>query len=64
METARSLLLSTFLVSFGEKQLTIVYLINKIPSMITSGMSPFESPIGHVLNYSVLRVFVSIYYVL
>ncbi|OMO63131.1 Integrase, catalytic core [Corchorus capsularis] len=45
IETARSLLLSSSMPSsfWGEAVLTSVYVINRIPSSITSGISPFES---------------------
>ena len=59
VETARSLLLSAEVPSifWGEAVLTAVYVINRIPTALTSGMSPFEKLYGHPPNYSALRVF-------
>ena len=66
VETARSLLLSSSVPSqfWGEAVLTAVNLINKIPSSITSGLSPFEKLYGHIPDYSSLRVFGSTCFVL
>jgi transposase InsO family protein len=59
VETARSLLLSAFVSSefWGEVVLTVVSLINTIPSSHSSGLSPFEKLYGYVPNYSSFRVF-------
>ncbi|TXG60844.1 hypothetical protein EZV62_012207 [Acer yangbiense] len=59
VETARSLLLSTYVPSafWGEAVLTAVNLINKIPSTHCLGLSPFEKLYGHAPNYSFLKVF-------
>ena len=45
---------STF---WGEAALTVVHLINKIPSSHTSGLSSYEKLYGNPPNYSSLRVF-------
>jgi len=59
VETARSLLLSVFVPSesWGEAILTVVSLINTIPSSHSSGLSPFEKLYGYVPDYSSFRVF-------
>ena len=59
LETARSLLLSSSVPNqfWGEAVLTAVNLINKIPSSITSGISPFQKLYGRCPDYSFLRVF-------
>lgn len=50
--------LPMFLGSFGgEAILTVVHLINRIPSSNTSSLSPFEQLYCHARNYSVSRVF-------
>jgi hypothetical protein len=47
-----------FLVSFwGEVVLTVVSLINTIPSSHSLGLSPFENLYGYVPDYSSFRVF-------
>lgn len=63
METTRSFLLSASVPSvfWDEVALTVVYLINRVSSMITSGMSPFKSLFGHAPDYSSLRIFGSAY---
>lgn len=59
VETARSLLLSAFVLSefWEEVVLTAVSLINTIPSSYSSGLSPFEKLYGYVPDYSSFRVF-------
>jgi len=59
VETTRSLLLSTFVPDefWGEAVLTVVSLINTIPSSHSSGLSPFEKLHGYVPDYSSFRVF-------
>ena len=59
VETARSLLLSAQVPSvfWGEAVLTAVYVINRIPTALNSGVSPFQKLYGHQPNYSALRVF-------
>jgi transposase InsO family protein len=59
VETARSLLLFTFVPSefWGEVVLTAVSLINTILSSHSSGLSPFEKLYGYVPDYSSFRVF-------
>jgi len=59
VETARSLLLSAFVPSefWEEAVLTVVRLINTIPSSHSSGLSLFEKLYGYVPDYSSFRVF-------
>ncbi|CAJ2641032.1 unnamed protein product [Trifolium pratense] len=66
VETARSLLLSAAVPSefWGEAIRTAVHVINRIPSSITSGLSPFEVLYGHAPDYSYLKVFGSTCFVL
>lgn len=53
IETARSLLSVSVPSEFwGGAAFTVVYLINKIPSMIISGMSTFENLFGYVHDCS------------
>ncbi|CAJ2651271.1 unnamed protein product [Trifolium pratense] len=66
VETARSLLLSAAVPGefWGEAIRTAVHVINKIPSSVTSGLSPFEVLYGYAPDYSYLKVFGSTYFVL
>ena len=66
VETARSLLLSASVPSefWGEAVLTAVHAINRIPSSITSGLSPFKKLYCYAPDYSALRVFGSTCFVL
>jgi hypothetical protein len=66
VETARSLLLCTFVPSefWGEAVLTAVSLINTIPSSHSSGLSPFEKLYWYVPNFSSFRVSGCTYFVL
>jgi len=48
----------------GKFVLTIVHVINKIPSSVTLGLSPFENLYGCLLEYSALIVFGSTCFVL
>ncbi|OMO83306.1 Integrase, catalytic core [Corchorus capsularis] len=66
IETTRSLLLSSSMPSsfWGEAVLTSVYVINRIPSSITSGISPFERLYKAKPNYSELHVFGCVCFVL
>jgi hypothetical protein len=66
VETARSLLLSAFVPCefWREAVLTVVSLINTIPSSHSSGLSPFEKLYGYVSDYSSFRVFSCTYFVL
>ena len=59
VETTRSLLLSAFVPSefWEEAVLTVVSLINTIPSSHSSGLSPFEKLYGYVPDYSSFKVF-------
>jgi len=59
VETAHSLLLSAFVPSefWEEVVLTVVSLINTIPSSHNSGLSSFEKLYGYVPDYSSFRVF-------
>jgi hypothetical protein len=59
VETVCSLLLSAFVPSefWGEVVLTVVSLINIIPSSHSSGLSHFEKLYGYVPDYSSFRVF-------
>jgi hypothetical protein len=59
VETTRSLLLSTFVLSefWEENYLTIISLINTIISSHISGFSPFEKLYGYAPNYSSFKVF-------
>jgi hypothetical protein len=59
VETARSLLLSVFVPNefWGEAILTVISLINTIPSSHSSGLSPFEKLHGYIPDYSSFRVF-------
>jgi hypothetical protein len=59
VETASSLLLSAFISNefWREVVLTVVSLINTIPTSHSSGLSPFEKLYGYVPNYSSFRVF-------
>ncbi|KAE9596295.1 putative RNA-directed DNA polymerase [Lupinus albus] len=49
---------------WGEAVKTAVHVINRIPSSVTSGLSPFERLYGHPPDYSSLRVFGSTCFVL
>ncbi|CAJ2675738.1 unnamed protein product [Trifolium pratense] len=66
VETARSLLLSASVPKefWGEAILTAVHAINRIPSSVTSGLSPFEKLYGSCPDYSSLKVFGSTCFVL
>jgi hypothetical protein len=66
VETARSLLLSASVPKefWGEAILTAVHAINRIPSLVTSGLSPFEKLYGSSPDYSSLKVFGSTCFVL
>ena len=66
VETARSLLLSAFVPSvfWGEAVLTAARVINMIPSSHISGLSPFEKLHGYAPDYSSLRVFGCVCFVL
>ncbi|KAM7465035.1 hypothetical protein LguiB_012597 [Lonicera macranthoides] len=66
VETARTLLLSSSVPSvfWGEAIHTSTFLINRIPSVVTSGVSPFERLYGTTPNYSELRTFGSTCFVL
>ncbi|CAJ2637857.1 unnamed protein product [Trifolium pratense] len=66
VETARSLLLSASVPRefWGEAILTAVHAINRIPSSVTSGLSPFEKLYGSCPDYSSLKVFGSTCFVL
>lgn len=59
METACSLLLSTSVPSefWGEAVLTVVHGINRTPSSVISGLSPFEKLYASIPDYSSLKVF-------
>ena len=59
VETARSILLSAYVPSvfWDEAVLTIVHIINRIPSSHISSLSPFEKLYGYTPDYSSLRVF-------
>ncbi|GFS40400.1 anaphase-promoting complex/cyclosome 2 [Actinidia rufa] len=59
LDTARSLLLSSSVPSvfWGEAVLTAAYLLNRMPTPLLSGRSPYECLHGQVPNYSLLRVF-------
>ena len=59
VETTRSLLLSTFVLSefWEENGLTIISLINTIISSHISRFSPFEKLYGYAPNYSSFKVF-------
>jgi hypothetical protein len=59
VETARSLLLSAFVLSefWGEVVLTVVSLFNTISSSYSSGLSHFKKLYGYVPDYSSFRVF-------
>ncbi|OMO85296.1 Integrase, catalytic core [Corchorus capsularis] len=59
METTRALLLSSLVPKrfWGEAVLTSVYVINRIPSSIIGGISPFERLYNSSPNYSELRIF-------
>ncbi|CAJ2639186.1 unnamed protein product [Trifolium pratense] len=66
VETARSLLLSASVPTefWGEAIRTAVHAINRIPSSVTSGQSPFEKLYGYSPDYSSLKVFGSTCFVL
>ncbi|CAJ2650750.1 unnamed protein product [Trifolium pratense] len=66
VETARSLLLSASVPSefWGEAIRTAVHVINRIPSSVTSGLSPFEKLYGSTPDYVSLKVFGSTCFVL
>ena len=66
VETARSLLLSASVPKefWGEAFLTAVYIINRIPISQNLGLSPFEKLYGTPPNYSLLRVFGCVCFVL
>jgi len=59
VETARSFLLSAHVPRqfWGEAALTAVYVINRIPTSLNGGLSPYEKLYGEVPDYSLLRVF-------
>ncbi|CAL5429371.1 unnamed protein product [Camellia sinensis] len=66
LDTARSLLLSSFVPSvfWGETVLTAAYLLNRMPTPLLSGSSPYERLFGVTPNYSLLRIFGSACFVL
>ena len=66
LDTARSLLLSSSVppVFWGEAVHTAAYLLNRMPTPLLSGSSPYERLHGVVPNYSLLRVFGSSCFVL
>ena len=66
LDTARSLLLSSSVPSvfWGEAVLTAAYLLNRMPTPLLSGRSPYECLHGQVPYYSLLRVFGSSCFVL
>ena len=59
VETARSFLLSAHVPRqfWGEAALTAVYVINRIPTSLNGGVSPYQKLYGEVPDYSLLRVF-------
>ncbi|CAL2273919.1 unnamed protein product [Prunus armeniaca] len=59
VETARSMLLSADVpkVFWGEAVLTANHVINRIPTSLTSGISPFERLYGNSPDYFSLKVF-------
>ncbi|CAL2231092.1 unnamed protein product [Prunus armeniaca] len=59
VETARSMLLSADVPKFfwGEAVLTANHVINRIPTSLTSGISPFERLYGNSPDYFSLKVF-------
>lgn len=66
METTRALLLSSSVPNkfWGEAALTSVYVINRIPSSVIAGLSPFERLYGSTPYSSELLVFGSTCFVL
>lgn len=66
IEIARSFLLSASVPSefWGETVLTVVHVINRISSSVTSGLSPFEKLYNYIPDYSSLKVFGSTCFVL
>ena len=65
LDTAHSLLLSSVPLVFWEEAVLItVYLLNRMPTPLLSGRSPYECLHGQVPNYSLLRVFGSSCFVL
>jgi hypothetical protein len=66
LNTARSLLLSSSVpaVFWGEAVLTAAYLLNRMPTPLLSGSTPYERLYGTIPNYSLLRVFGSTCFVL
>ncbi|KAG5561972.1 hypothetical protein RHGRI_004867 [Rhododendron griersonianum] len=66
LNTARSLLLSSSVPSvlWGEAVLTAAHLLNRMPTPLLSGSSPYERLYGQIPNYSLLRVFGSTCFVL
>lgn len=59
MKTVRSLLLSTnvLFVLWGEVTLNAMYVINRISSTLTFGLSPIHTLYGFPPNYSSLYIF-------
>ncbi|CAL5369179.1 unnamed protein product [Camellia sinensis] len=66
LDTARSLLLSSFVPSvfWGEAVLTAAYLLNRMTTPLVFGSSPCECLFGVTPNYSLLRIFGSACFVL
>ncbi|CAL5443960.1 unnamed protein product [Camellia sinensis] len=66
LETARSLLLSASVPApfWGEAVLTAAFLLNRMPTPLLSGRSPYEALFSQPPNYSLLRVFGSACFVL
>ncbi|GKA46039.1 retrovirus-related pol polyprotein from transposon TNT 1-94 [Tanacetum coccineum] len=66
VETARSFLLSADVSSvfWGEADLTVTYVINRIPTAHNSSLSPFKKLYGTLPDYSSLRVFDCTWFVL
>ena len=66
LDTARSLLLSASVLApfWGEAVLTAAFLLNRMPTPILSGHSPYEVLYSEIPNYSLLRVFGSACFVL
>ena len=66
METTRAMLLSSLVPKkiWAEATLTTVYAINRIPSSVIGGISPYERLFKHTPKYSELRVFGSTCFVL
>lgn len=59
LDTARSLLLSSHMPIglWGEAVLTAAYVLNRMPTPLMFGSSPYERLYGKVPNYSLLHVF-------